>query len=103
MPSILDYLNIKTEMVSFGKSYRSKDDFVVYYLQGTYHYIQNDYYLAFANNKCIGLYNWKKDALLKDNMISKDKLRVAKMERFLKAYIQSFYDRVTNDQLTIEK
>ena len=101
MPSILDYLNIKTEMVSFGKSFRSKDDFVVYYLQGTYHYIQNDYYLAFANNKCIGLYNWKKDALLKDNLIS-NKLRVAKMERFLKAYIQSFYDRVINDRLTLK-
>ena len=102
MPSILDYLNIKTEMVSFGKSFKSKDNFVVYYLQGTYHYIQDDYYLAFANNQCIGLYNWKKDALLKANLISKDKIRVAKMEQFLKAYIQSFNDRVTNNQLTIK-
>jgi hypothetical protein len=36
-------------------------------------------------------------------LISKDKIRVAKMEQFLKAYIQSFNDRVMNDQLTLEK
>lgn len=103
MPSILDYLNIKTKMVSFGKSYKSTANFVVYFLQGTYHYIQDDYYLAFANNQSIGLYNWKKDELLKDNLLTKDKIKVAKMEEFLKAYIQTFNDRVINDKLVLEK
>ncbi|MWB94794.1 sulfatase-like hydrolase/transferase [Flavobacterium sp. GA093] len=99
MPSILDYLNIKTDMISFGKSYKSKDNFVVYYLQGTYHYIQDDYYLAFANNQAIGLYNWKKDVLLKTNLMQQDKAKTQQMERFLKAYIQTFNDRVINDKL----
>ena len=99
MPSILDYLNIKTEMVSFGKSYKSKNNFVVYYLQDTYHYIKDDYYLAFANNKAIGLYNWKKDILLKNNLLNTDKEKVNEMSRFLKAYIQTFYERVSNNKL----
>lgn len=102
MPSILDYLNIKTDIVSFGKSYKSKDNFVVYYVQGTYHYIQDDYYLAFANNQAIGLYNSKKDVLLKKNLIELDKPRVKKMEQFLKAYIQTFNERVINNQLTVK-
>jgi phosphoglycerol transferase MdoB-like AlkP superfamily enzyme len=102
MPSILDYLNIKTDMVSFGKSFKSKNNFVVYYLQGTYHYIQDDYYLAFANNQAIGLYNFKKDIYLKNNLLKTEKQTVNKMSRFLKAYIQTFYERVTNDALTIE-
>jgi phosphoglycerol transferase MdoB-like AlkP superfamily enzyme len=102
MPSILDYLNIKTDMVSFGKSYKSKNNFVVYYLQGTYHYIQDDYYLAFANNQPIGLYNWKKDIYLKNNLLSSDKQKADKMSQFLKAYIQTFYERVTNDALTLK-
>jgi phosphoglycerol transferase MdoB-like AlkP superfamily enzyme len=101
MPSILDYLNIKTEMVSFGKSYKSKDNYVVYYLQGTYHYIKDDYYLAFANNKTIGLYNWKKDILLKNNLMLEDKTKVKESEKFLKAYIQSFNERVVNNKLAI--
>lgn len=101
MPSILDYLHIKTDMVSFGKSYKSKENFVVYYLQGTYHYIQDDYYIAFSDNKVIGLYNWKKDVLLKNNLVQIDKPRVQKAEKFIKTYIQSFNERVTNNQLVI--
>jgi phosphoglycerol transferase MdoB-like AlkP superfamily enzyme len=102
MPSILDYLNIKTNMVSFGKSFRSKNNFVVYYNQGTYYYIQDDYYLAFANNQPIGLYNWKKDILLKNNLLKTDEKTANKMALFLKAYIQTFYERVTHDALTIK-
>jgi len=101
MPSILDYLNIKTDMISFGKSYKSKDNFVVYYLQGTYHYIKDDYYLAFANNQTIGLYNWKKDLLLKDNLINKDKPKVKEYEKFIKAYIQSFNERIIYNKLAL--
>ncbi|WP_269223314.1 LTA synthase family protein [Flavobacterium sp. IMCC34518] len=103
MPSILDYLNIKTDMVSFGKSFRSKNNFVVYCNQGTYYYIQGDYYLAFANNQSIGLYNWKKDILLKNNLLKTNEKIANKMSLFLKAYIQTFYERVTNDALTLEK
>lgn len=101
MPSILDYLNVKTNMISFGKSYKSKDNFVVYYLQGTYHCIQDDYYLTFADNKATGLYNWKKDILLKNNLIQTENSKVNKIEKFLKAYIQSFNERVINNKLTI--
>ncbi|MCC9073939.1 sulfatase-like hydrolase/transferase [Flavobacterium sp. F-65] len=101
MPSILDYLNVKTDMVSFGKSYKSKENFVVYYLQGTYHYIKDDYYLAFANNQTIGLYKWKEDILLKNNLMQQDKSKVKESEKFLKAYIQSFNERVINNKLAI--
>lgn len=101
MPSILDYLHIDTDIVSFGKSYKSKENFVVYYLQGTYHYIQDDYYVAFTDNKLTGLYNWKKDTLLKNNLIKIDKPRALRAEKFIKAYIQSFNERVMNNQLLI--
>jgi phosphoglycerol transferase MdoB-like AlkP superfamily enzyme len=101
MPSIVDYLNIKTEMVSFGKSYKSKENFVVYYLQGTYHCIKDDYYLAFANNQTIGLYNWKKDILLKNNLMNQELLRTKELENFLKAYIQTFNERVIDNKLSI--
>lgn len=101
MPSILDYLNIKTDMVSFGKSYKSKDNFVVYYLGGTYHYINDDYYLAFANNHTIGFYKWKEDSLLKNNLMKQNTFKVKEAEKFIKAYIQSFNDRVINNQLSL--
>lgn len=101
MPSIVDYLHIKTKMVSFGKSYKSKENFVVYYLQGTYHCIIDDYYLAFANNHTIGLYNWKKDISLKNNLMDQEFFQLKEMEKFLKAYIQTFNERVIENKLSI--
>lgn len=100
MPSIVDYLNIKTKMVTFGKSFRSDKNFAVYYLDNIYHYVNNDFYMAFDGNKALSLYNFKKDELLKDNLLEKDKKTAREMERFIKAYIQSFNQRVIDNKLT---
>lgn len=102
LPSILDYLNIKDEVVSFGKSYKSDKNFVVTYLDNIYNYINDDYYLAFDGTKSIGLYNFKKDPLLKHNLLESEKKVHAEMEKFIKAYIQSFNGRVINNQLTVK-
>jgi len=99
MPSIVDYLNIKTKMVSFGKSFRSDKNFAVYYLDNIYHYVNNDFYMAFDGHKALRLHNFKKDELLKDNLLQKDKKTAREMERFIKAYIQSFNQRVIDNKL----
>ncbi|MEO8934963.1 MAG: sulfatase-like hydrolase/transferase, partial [Xanthomarina sp.] len=44
LPSILDYLGISTKVISYGKSYTSQKDFVIYYLDNIYHLIDGDYY-----------------------------------------------------------
>ncbi|WP_339836263.1 sulfatase-like hydrolase/transferase [uncultured Flavobacterium sp.] len=101
MPSLIDLLHIKTNMVTFGKSYQSDKDFVVYYLDNIYHYIQGDYYMAFDGKKALALYNFKKDELMKTNLLSTEKEKTVTMERFIKAYIQSFNERIINNKLTI--
>ncbi len=102
MPSLIDLLNIKTNMVTYGKSYKSDKDFVVYYLDNIYHYIQGDYYMAFDGKKALALYNFKKDELFKTNIISTEKNKAIQMERFIKAYVQSFNERIINNKL-VEK
>lgn len=102
MPSILDYLNIESKMVTYGKSYQSDKDFVVYYLDNIYHYISGDYYLAFDGTKSLGLYNFKKDELLKSNLLKTNNFKAAEMEKFIKAYIQSFNERIIGNKLTIQ-
>jgi phosphoglycerol transferase MdoB-like AlkP superfamily enzyme len=99
LPSLLDYLNIQDKVVTYGKSFRSPKDFVVTYLDNVYNYIQGDYYLAFDGQKSIGLYNWKIDPMMHSNLLQKDVQRLNKMERFIKAYIQSFNERVIANQL----
>lgn len=101
LPSLLDELNISDTIVTYGKSYRSSKDFVVSYVDNVYNYISGDYYLAFDGNKSLGLYNFKNDSLFKNNLlISEPKLK-SKMERFIKAYIQSFNERVSRNELTV--
>lgn len=102
MPSVLDYLNIETKMITYGKSYQSENDFVVYYLDNIYHYISGDFYLAFDGKKSLALYNFKTDELLKTNLITSEPTKVAEMENFIKAYVQSFNERMIGNQLTLE-
>ena len=102
LPSILDYLKIKDDVVSFGKPFTSDKNFVVTYIDNIYNYINDDYYLAFDGNKSIGLYNFQKDPLLKNNLLQTEKQLAAQMERFIKAYIQSFNQRLIDNRLTVK-
>jgi phosphoglycerol transferase MdoB-like AlkP superfamily enzyme len=102
MPSIIDYLNIKSKMITYGKSYQSEKDFVVYYLDNIYHYISGDYYLAFDGKKSLAMYNFKKDELLKTNLIKTETVKATEMETFIKAYIQSFNERIIGNKLTLQ-
>ena len=65
-------------------------------------YISGDYYLAFDGKKSLGLYNFKKDELLKTNLIKTDKSKTTEMETFIKAYIQSFNERMIGNKLTLQ-
>lgn len=102
LPSLMDYLQLNTKIISYGKSYKSKDDYVVNYLDNVYNLEMGDFYLAFDGTKTLGLYNWKTDPLLKENISYKNPENKQKMERFIKAYIQSFNHRVSKNQLTVK-
>ncbi len=101
LPSILDYLKIKDEVVTYGNPFSSNKNYAVYYLDNIYHLIKDDYYLAFDGQKAIGLYNFKTDELLKNNLLDKDKKRAAEMTQFIKAYVQSFNERMIANKLTV--
>lgn len=103
LPSLADYLQLNTTLITFGKSYKSDKDFVVNYLDNVYNLEMGDYYLAFDGEKTIGLYNWKIDPELKNNLISKETELKNKMENFIKAYIQSFNYRVSQNKLILKE
>ena len=101
LPSVLDYLGISTKTISYGKSYTSTEDFVVYYLDNIYHLIDGNYYLAFDGTKTLGLYNFKEDRLLKKNLLAIETEKAQSLENFIKAYIQSFNERMIDNNLTL--
>jgi phosphoglycerol transferase MdoB-like AlkP superfamily enzyme len=102
LPSVLDYLKIKDTFITFGKPYTSDKDFVVSYVDNLYNCISGDYYLAFDGQKSVGLYKFKQDLFLKNNLLEQEKTRRNEMEKFTKAYIQSFNRRVIENDLTIQ-
>jgi phosphoglycerol transferase MdoB-like AlkP superfamily enzyme len=102
LPSVLDYLKIKDTFITFGKPYTSDKDFVVSYVDNLYNCILGDYYLAFDGQKSVGLYKFKQDLFLKNNLLVQEKTRRNEMEKFIKAYIQSFNRRVIENDLTIQ-
>lgn len=102
-PSIIDYLQLDAEFISYGKSYKSEQDFVVNYANNSYNYYNGDYYLIFNGKESTGLYKFKEDLLLKNNLLVKEKELKKQMESFIKAYIQSFNYRMNNNKLTIDK
>ncbi len=102
LPSILEYLKIQDKVVTYGKPFSSDKNYVVYYLDNIYHLIKDDFYMAYDGQKAIGLYNFKNDELLKNNLLNKDKKHAAEMEKLIKAYVQSFNERMIADKLTVK-
>lgn len=103
LPSLMDYLQLNTKVVSFGKSYKSNSDFVVNYLDNVYNLEIGDHYLAFDGKKSLGLFNWKIDPLLKNNLMNSHPIKLKEMEVFIKAYIQSYNSRVSKNELVINR
>lgn len=102
LPSLIDYLQLNTKIITYGKSYRSENDFVINYLDNVYNLVKGDFYLAFDGKKSLGLFNWKTDLLLQYNLIESNPSKLNELEKFVKAYIQSYNSRVRNNELIIK-
>lgn len=100
MPTVLSYLNYQKPFLAFGENAFTRDrlNFSFYYNNG-YYWIEHDYLLFFDGERSKSLYNYKKDRLFKDNLISKEQAIAAKMEIHLKAFIQQYNNRLVRNQL----
>ncbi len=101
MPRLLRKLNYSGRILSFGNDPESREHpFVINFSGGTWEYMQDDYLLQFRNEKVKGFYNYKKDRLLKHNLLNHPPVPIVPMERKLKAFIQQYKNRLINNQLT---
>lgn len=105
MPTVLSYLGYDKKYVGFGidlLTTPAEDTWAVNYLNGIYQYIKGDYLLQWDGNKTKALYRFRTDLLLKDNVANKEpKVREA-MERQVKAIIQSYMERMTQNELVVK-
>jgi phosphoglycerol transferase MdoB-like AlkP superfamily enzyme len=103
LPTVLGNLHFDEPYVSFGRDvFGDEEPFVFNYLNNTYQAFMGDYFLQFDGTKSIGLYNFKTDKTISNNLLDSRPEVVGKMELRLKAFIQQYNNRMVDDKLTVE-
>ncbi len=102
MPTVLNYLNYDKPYFAFGFDAFSNinNNFVVNNNDGGFSFYQGDYLLQNEGQKSTALYNLKTDRLTKNNIIGMEPNVQISMEKYLKAFIQQYNNRMINNQLT---
>jgi phosphoglycerol transferase MdoB-like AlkP superfamily enzyme len=104
LPKILRELNYSGDFVSFGTDIQTEDrPFAVNYYGQTWNYYEGDYLLQFRDEKKVGLFLYKKDRVLNNNLLAQKNDIANYMERKLKAYIQQYYNRLIENRMVINK
>lgn len=103
LPSVVDYLNIDTRIISFGNSIWEKEGFAVTYLNNVYQYISEGYLLQFNGEESLGLYHVDTDSLMAHNLLEDHYELALSYEEKLKAFIQEYNNRMINNQLTADE
>lgn len=98
-PSIVDFLDFDTDVLSYGSSVFSKHDerFSISYLNNIYQLVQGDYCLQYDGNEVIAFYNWKADPDLQKNLIASADFKL--FEQKIKAIIQQYNNRLIENKL----
>lgn len=105
MPTVLNYLGYNRPYVAFGIDlFNTPADqtWLVGHNNGLYFYSQGDYVIFFTENGTLkAIYNYKDDWFMHHNLLGTTGTIEQQMERQLKAIIQSYMQRMINDELTI--
>ena len=101
MPTILEHLGYDQPYLTFGKDLLSTpadSTWAVNYLNGIYQYVKYGHVLQFDGQRTRAVYSLD-DRLMKHNLIGKVPQQ-PQMERELKAIIQQYMERMTENRLT---
>jgi phosphoglycerol transferase MdoB-like AlkP superfamily enzyme len=105
MPTVLNYLNFDEDYIAFGNNLLddSYESFAYNTDGSTYHIYMNDHLLEMIDNKPVGLYNYKQDIFLKDNLIGKEIDLQKRLEEKLKAIEQTYNSRLIDNNLVVKQ
>ncbi len=103
MPTVLGYLGYDKPFISFGcdlLNTPAEDTYAVNYINGIYQFFKGDYLLQFDGQKTVGMYAFKTDKLLENNIQGTVSIQRS-MEDELKAIIQQYMTRMNKDELVV--
>lgn len=102
MPTILAYLHNEQPFVAFGTDALAADSlhYVCNYNNGVYQLLSDSLLLQFDGRTTTAVYNYIDDRLLQHNL--NGMVDVNKEERYLKAVVQQYIERMVGDSLTVQ-
>lgn len=102
MPTVLNYLGYDGEFIAFGNDLLDDDSqsFAFNTAGSTYHLYMDDHLLEMVDARSAALYNYRTDRLLESNLAGKLPELQERMEKQLKAVIQSYNSRMLDNRLT---
>ncbi len=105
MPTVLSYLNYDEDYFAFGNNLLddSYESFAFNTSGSTYHLYMKDHILEMSDNIPIGLFNYKTDLFLENNLLGRNPDLQLQMEDKLKAIIQSYNSRLVDNNMIIRK
>lgn len=105
MPTVLSYLNYDEDYFAFGNNLLddSYESFAFNTSGSTYHLYMKDHILEMIENKPIGLFDYKTDIFLEKNLLDKEPELLVQMEEKLKAIIQTYNERLIDNNMVIRK
>ena len=104
LPTVMGMLHYQKPYFGFGidvLNTPAEDTWAVNYLNGIYQYVKQGYVLQFDGTQTKAIYALS-DSLMKRNLIGKVPQQ-PQMERELKAIIQQYMTRMTQDKLSVNK
>ena len=107
MPTVLGYLGYNKPYIAFGTDLLTtpaEDTWAVTNSNGIYQYVRGSYVIHFDGNATVAAYNYKDDWMLKRNLVAEPSLQPTfrSMELTLKALIQSYMQRMTQNNLMVK-
>ena len=105
MPTVLNYLNYDEEFIAFGNNLLddSIESFGFNTNGNNYHLYMRDHILEMIERKSEGLYNFKSDIFLENNLLGTNPELQNLMEDKLKAIIQTYNSRLLDNNMIVRK
>jgi phosphoglycerol transferase MdoB-like AlkP superfamily enzyme len=104
LPTVMGYLHYDEPFLAFGNDVLSFPDkaFAVNFKDNNYQFFSGDYLLQFNGTRSVGLYQFKTDKLLEENVIEDNPDIVGAMEQKIKAIVQQYNNRMIEDRLIVK-
>lgn len=105
MPSILAYIGYNKPYIAFGEdvlTQSAEHKYVVNYNQPIYQCFSNHLLVQFDGQHITHIYDFQQDRLLQNDLLNElqSSAEVQDMLNYMKAYLQQYFNRMINNQLT---